>query len=73
MCLKNYNCTFHLEFLFDLLHEYIVSDERKEDQVAVAKQLLDVIKKSEDKKLLLAYLNASFSLKNHQYPHKMVF
>merc|ERR1739848_808295 len=53
--------------------EYSVSDERKEDQVAVDKQVLDVVRAHEDKKLLFGYLGAMFSLKNHQYPHKMVF
>merc|ERR1711872_116604 len=32
--------------------EYAVSDERKEDQVAVDKQVLDAIRKNADKKLL---------------------
>merc|ERR1712036_8569 len=53
--------------------EYSVSDERKEDQVAVDKQVLDAIRKNADKKLLFGYLGAMFSLKNHQYPHKMLF
>merc|ERR1712168_1728176 len=53
--------------------EYSVSDERKEDQVAVDKQVLDVVRAHPEKKLLFGYLGAMFSLKNHQYPHKMVF
>lgn len=53
--------------------EYSVSDVRKEDQVAVDKQLIAAIKKSADKQYLLQYLNAMFSLKNHEYPHKMAF
>merc|ERR1712038_261182 len=53
--------------------EYSVSDERKEDQVSVDKQVLDVVRAHADKKLLFGYLGAMFSLKNHQYPHKMVF
>merc|ERR1712047_108057 len=53
--------------------EYAVSDERKEDQVAVDKQVLEAIRKNADKKLLFGYLGAMFSLKNHQYPHKMLF
>jgi len=53
--------------------EYTVSDERKEDQVAVDKQVLDAIRKNADKKLLFGYLGAMFSLKNHQFPHKMLF
>merc|ERR1712179_820808 len=49
--------------------EYAVSDERKEDQVAVDKQVLEAIRKNADKKLLFGYLGAMFSLKNHQFPH----
>merc|ERR1719184_17451 len=52
---------------------YTVSEERKEDQVAVDKQVLDAIRANPEKKLLFGYLGAMFSLKNHQYPHKMVF
>ena len=50
-----------------------MSDNRKEDQISVDKQILDVIRKHAEKKLLFGYLHATFSLKNHQYPHKMVF
>merc|ERR1711893_66291 len=39
---------------------YSVSDERKEDQVAVDKQVLDVIR-SKEKKLLFGYLGSTFS------------
>ena len=56
-----------------MFQEYSVTDERKEDQVAVDKQLLDAVRAHPDKKLLFGYLGAMFSLKNHQYPHKMVF
>ncbi|KAH9502455.1 60S ribosomal protein L6 [Bulinus truncatus] len=52
---------------------YAVSDERKEDQVVVDKQILEVIKKNPEKKLMFGYLGATFSLSNNQYPHKMVF
>merc|ERR1711922_29200 len=47
--------------------EYSVSDERKEDQVDVDKQVLDVVRAHPEKKLLFGYLGAMFSLKNHQY------
>ncbi len=50
-----------------------MSEDRKKDQVEVDKQILDAIRKNEDKKLLFGYLGALFSLKNHQYPHKMKF
>merc|ERR1719188_1448938 len=52
---------------------YAVSEERKEDQSAVDKQILDVIRKCPEKKLMFGYLGAMFSLSNSQYPHKMVF
>ena len=61
------------KFLILYLQVYQVSDERKEDQVSVDKQVLDVIRKSADKKYLFGYLGAMFSLQNRQYPHKMVF
>lgn len=56
-----------------MLQKYAVSEERKKDQVEVDKQILDVIRKNSEKKLLFGYLGSMFSLKNHQYPHKMVF
>ena len=60
-----------------LLHSpfqtYSVSDERKEDQVAVDKQILAAIRASKEKKYLFGYLGAMFSLTNNQYPHKMIF
>merc|ERR1712122_395329 len=49
-----------------------IFDTKKEDQVAVDKQVLDAIRKNADKKLLFGYLGAMFSLKNHQFPHKML-
>jgi len=55
------------------LQEYAVSAERREDQIAVDKQVLDVIKKHQDKKFMFGYLGSLFSLTNKQYPHKMVF
>jgi large subunit ribosomal protein L6e len=50
-----------------------VSDARKEDQKAVDTQLLDVIRKNPEKKLLFGYLGAMFQLSTKQFPHKMVF
>merc|ERR1712066_1095424 len=52
---------------------YSVSEERKEDQAAVDRQILDVIRKLPEKKLMFGYLGAMFSLSNNQFPHKMVF
>lgn len=57
-------------FLFQV---YAVSENRKTDQAEVDKQLLEVIRQNPEKKYLFGYLGALFSLKNHQYPHKMVF
>ena len=53
--------------------EYAVSDERKQDQVEVDKQVLSAIRAHPEKKLLFGYIGAMFSLTNKQYPHKMVF
>jgi len=60
--------------LFDTAKvEYTLSNERKEDQVTVDKQILKVIKASKDKKSLKGYLETMFALKNKMYPHKMIF
>lgn len=53
--------------------EYKVSEQRKNDQQAVDKQLLDVLKKHPEKNLMKGYLRSLFNLKNKQYPHVMVF
>ena len=50
-----------------------MTPERKADQVAVDKQLIEAIKKREDKKMMFGYLKLDFKLSNHQLPHKMVF
>ncbi len=50
-----------------------MSDERKEDQINVDKEILDAIRKNSEKKLLFGYLGSMFSLKNKQYPHTMIF
>ncbi|ERL83321.1 60S ribosomal protein L6-like [Dendroctonus ponderosae] len=52
---------------------YKVSEERKVDQKAVDKQVLEGIKKHPDRKILLAYLYASFGLRSSQFPHRMQF
>lgn len=60
--------------LFDTAkEEYTLSNERKEDQLAVDKQILKVIKASKEKKSLKGYLETMFALKNKMYPHKMLF
>ena len=50
-----------------------MTEERKEDQRVVDEQLLGVIRRHPDRKLLFGYLGAMFSLQNNQFPHKMVF
>ncbi|MRC56847.1 hypothetical protein GH877_29655, partial [Bacillus thuringiensis] len=53
--------------------EYSVSAERREDQIAVDKQVLDVVRQNPEKKFMFGYLGSMFSLTNKQYPHKMIF
>merc|ERR1719447_1934214 len=55
--------------IFDNKKEvYAASEERKEDQSAVDRQILDVIRKLPEKKLMFGYLGAMFSLSNNQFP-----
>jgi len=48
-------------------------DTRKADQISIDKQLIDVIRKNKDKKLLFAYLGSYFQLRNRVFPHKLKF
>ena len=48
-------------------------DARKEVQKNVDKQLLDIIRKDPQKKLLFSYLGSYFQLRNRMYPHKLNF
>jgi len=52
---------------------YAVSEERKQDQVDVDKQLLNVVRQHPERKFMYSYLTSLFSLKSKEYPHKMVF
>jgi len=52
---------------------YKPDEQRKQDQKTVDKQLLDVIRKDAQKKLLLSYLGSYFQLRNRMYPHKLKF
>lgn len=52
---------------------YKPDDQRKADQKAVDKQLLEVIRKSPQKKLLFSYLGSYFQLRNRMHPHKLNF
>ena len=53
--------------------EYKPSEQRKTDQAAVDKSLMEAIKKNADGKLLKQYLRTGFGLSKGEYPHKMVF
>ncbi|XP_033207251.1 60S ribosomal protein L6 [Belonocnema kinseyi] len=53
--------------------EYKPSDQRKEDQKLMDKQVIAAIKKNKDKKMLFTYLSAMFGLRSSQYPHRMKF
>jgi len=53
--------------------DYAVSEQRKKDQKMVDGQLLDIIRQHPDKKTLFGYLGSLFSLRNGEFPHKMVF
>merc|ERR1712203_437581 len=53
--------------------EYKPSEQRKTDQTAVDKSLMEAIKKNADGKLLKQYLRTGFGLSKGEYPHKMVF
>ena len=52
---------------------YSVSEERKQDQLEVDKQLLSVVRQRSERKFMCSYLTSLFSLKSKEYPHKMVF
>jgi large subunit ribosomal protein L6e len=53
--------------------EYKPSEERKTDQAAVDKQILEIISKHPDASMLKAYFKHTFSLSKGQFPHQMVF
>jgi large subunit ribosomal protein L6e len=60
--------------IFDKKPEpYVVSQQRKEDQVNVDKQLVAAIRANKEASALKHYLSTPFSLRNHQYPHAMKF
>lgn len=52
---------------------YKPTEQRKKDQIEVDKQLIEVIKKNPEKKLLFSYLGSFFQLRNRVYPHKLKF
>lgn len=53
--------------------QYKPSEQRKQDQIAVDKQIIEVIKKNKEKKMLMSYLGSYFQLRNRVYPHKLKF
>ncbi|XP_064612617.1 large ribosomal subunit protein eL6-like [Liolophura sinensis] len=61
------------EFFETKKERYTVTDERKEDQLEVDRQVLDAIRQSPEKKYLFGYLGAMFSLQSKQFPHKLTF
>nr|AHB12451.1 60S Ribosomal Protein L6 [Pantala flavescens] len=52
---------------------YKPSDQRKQDQVAVDKQILSIIRTHPEKKMLFSYLGSMFGLRSGHYPHKLKF
>ncbi|GFY70339.1 60S ribosomal protein L6 [Trichonephila inaurata madagascariensis] len=52
---------------------YVLTEQRKKDQVEMDKQIISIIRKHPEKKIMLQYLRAMFYLRNHMYPHQMKF
>merc|ERR1711934_1127307 len=52
---------------------YKASDEKKQDQADLDKQILAVIKKNKEGAMLKQYLRHNFALSKGQYPHQMAF
>ncbi|RWS28474.1 60S ribosomal protein L6-like protein [Leptotrombidium deliense] len=52
---------------------YKPDEQRKKDQIEIDKQLIDVIRKHPEKKLMFSYLGSYFQLRNKMYPHAMKF
>ncbi len=60
--------------IFDTKAEaYKPDEQRKKDQIEVDKQLIDLIRKDKQKKLLFAYLGSYFQLRNRMFPHTLKF
>lgn len=53
--------------------EYTVSEQRKKDQIEIDRQLIEIIKKHPEKKMMFSYLASIFQLRNKMYPHRMKF
>merc|ERR1712098_734154 len=52
---------------------YKPSEQRKSDQIAVDKQVLEAIKANKEGAVLRQYLKAPFALSKGEFPHKMQF
>jgi len=53
--------------------EYVVSEQRKNDQKQIDAEVLAAIRKNSERKFLFGYLGSRFSLGKNQCPHKLVF
>jgi len=53
--------------------EYVLTEQRKQDQINIDKQVLAAVKSHPESRLMVQYLSSHFFLKNRQYPHKMKF
>merc|ERR1711915_1159749 len=53
--------------------KYVCSEERTKDQAVVDKQIIEAIKKREDKKMVFGYLGTCFGLRSNMYPHLLKF
>jgi large subunit ribosomal protein L6e len=54
-------------------HRFTPSAQRKKDQVAIDKQILTAVNKTQDKHLMRGYLGSFFMLRNGVHPHKLKF
>ncbi|CAH0549024.1 unnamed protein product [Brassicogethes aeneus] len=52
---------------------YKVSDDKKQQQKDMDKQVFEAIRKHPDRKVLLAYLSAMWGLRSSQFPHRLQF
>jgi len=52
---------------------YVLTEQRKADQIAIDRQVYEVLKKHPERQFLVPYLASHFFLKNRQYPHLMKF
>jgi large subunit ribosomal protein L6e len=53
--------------------DYVVAENRKEDQKIIDGSLVATIKKRDDKVDLMGYMRSTFRLQKNQFPHRMSF